>query len=86
VAVVGGGSTYTPELVDGLCDLEDRMVVDDLVLLDPSDVRRDVVGLQRGAEEIIANRAAALRAVGHGRVECDRAGSLNVGEAEGRVG
>jgi 6-phospho-beta-glucosidase len=44
VAVVGGGSTYTPELVDGLCDLEDRMVVDDLVLLDPSDVRRDVVG------------------------------------------
>ncbi len=44
MAVVGGGSTYTPELVDGLCDLEDRIVVDDLVLLDPSDVRRDVVG------------------------------------------
>jgi 6-phospho-beta-glucosidase len=44
VVVVGGGSTYTPELVDGLCDLEDRMVVDDLVLLDPSDLRRDVVG------------------------------------------
>ena len=44
MAVVGGGSTYTPELVDGLCDLEDRMVVDDLVLLDPSDMRRDVVG------------------------------------------
>jgi 6-phospho-beta-glucosidase len=44
VAVVGGGSTYTPELVDGLCDLEDRMVVDDLVLLDPSEVRREVVG------------------------------------------
>ncbi|MGD0746218.1 MAG: 6-phospho-beta-glucosidase [Acidimicrobiales bacterium] len=44
VAVVGGGSTYTPELVDGLCDLEDRIVVDDLVLLDPSDVRREVVG------------------------------------------
>jgi 6-phospho-beta-glucosidase len=44
VVVVGGGSTYTPELVDGLCDLEDRMVVDDLVLLDPSAVRREVVG------------------------------------------
>ncbi len=44
VVVVGGGSTYTPELVDGLCDLEDRLVVDDLVLLDPSDLRRDVVG------------------------------------------
>ncbi len=44
MAVVGGGSTYTPELVDGLCDLEDRIVVDDLVLLDPSDTRREVVG------------------------------------------
>jgi 6-phospho-beta-glucosidase len=44
VAVVGGGSTYTPELVDGLCDHEHRMVVDDLVLLDPSEERRQVVG------------------------------------------
>jgi 6-phospho-beta-glucosidase len=44
VAVVGGGSTYTPELVDGLCDHEDRMVVDDLVLLDPSEERREAVG------------------------------------------
>ena len=44
MAVVGGGSTYTPELVDGLCDLEERMVVDDLVLLDPNELRRDVVG------------------------------------------
>ncbi len=41
---MGGGSTYTPELVDGLCDLEDRIVVDDLVLLDPSAHRREVVG------------------------------------------
>ena len=44
MAVVGGGSTYTPELVDGLCDVEERMVVDDLVLLDPNELRRDVVG------------------------------------------
>ena len=44
VVVVGGGSTYTPELVDGLCDVEERMVVDDLVLLDPSEERRQVVG------------------------------------------
>ncbi|HUC05889.1 MAG TPA: hypothetical protein VL961_10860 [Acidimicrobiales bacterium] len=44
VAVVGGGSTYTPELVDGLCDHEDRMVVDELVLLDPSEERRRAVG------------------------------------------
>ncbi|MGP0031754.1 MAG: 6-phospho-beta-glucosidase [Acidimicrobiales bacterium] len=44
VAVVGGGSTYTPELVDGLCDHEDRLAVDDLVLLDPSEERREAVG------------------------------------------
>jgi 6-phospho-beta-glucosidase len=44
VAVVGGGSTYTPEWVDGLCDHEDRMVVDDLVLLDPDEERRQAVG------------------------------------------
>jgi 6-phospho-beta-glucosidase len=31
-------------LVDGLCDYEDRMVVDDLVLLDPDEHRRQVVG------------------------------------------
>ena len=53
VAVVGGGSTYTPELVDGLCDHEDRMVVDDLVLLDPSDLRREAVG---GLSERILRR------------------------------
>ena len=44
MAVVGGGSTYTPELVDGLCDMEDRITVDDLVLLDPSETRREIVG------------------------------------------
>ena len=38
------GARTRPELVDGLCDVEDRMVVDDLVLLDPSDLRREVVG------------------------------------------
>jgi 6-phospho-beta-glucosidase len=53
VAVVGGGSTYTPELVDGLCDHEDRLVVDDLVLLDPSEERRQVVG---GLSERILRR------------------------------
>ena len=44
MAVVGGGSTYTPELVDSLCDHEDRMVVDELVLLDPDSDRLEAVG------------------------------------------
>ena len=44
MTVIGGGSTYTPELVDSLCDHEDRMVVDELVLLDPDRDRLEVVG------------------------------------------
>jgi len=43
VVVVGGGSTYTPELVDSLCAHEDRLVVDELVLLDPDAERLEVV-------------------------------------------
>jgi 6-phospho-beta-glucosidase len=40
VAVVGGGSTYTPELVSGLS----RLDVSDFVLMDVSAERREVVG------------------------------------------
>lgn len=44
IAVVGGGSTYTPELVEGLCDHHDRLPVDELVLLDPDAERLSTVG------------------------------------------
>jgi 6-phospho-beta-glucosidase len=44
VAVVGGGSTYTPELVEGLMDHQDRLSVDELVLLDPDAERLEAVG------------------------------------------
>lgn len=44
VTVVGGGSTYTPELVDSLCDHQDRISVDELVLLDPDTDRLEAVG------------------------------------------
>ena len=40
IAVVGGGSTYTPELVSGLS----RLAVDDFVLQDIDPERREVVG------------------------------------------
>jgi 6-phospho-beta-glucosidase len=43
VAVVGGGSTYTPELLESLCDHADRIVVDELVLLDPAHERLAIV-------------------------------------------
>jgi 6-phospho-beta-glucosidase len=44
LAVVGGGSTYTPELVDGLARLADAVKVTELVLVDPDQSRLDVVG------------------------------------------
>jgi 6-phospho-beta-glucosidase len=40
IAVIGGGSTYTPELVSGLA----RLAVDDFVLHDIDAERREVVG------------------------------------------
>jgi 6-phospho-beta-glucosidase len=44
LAVVGGGSTYTPELVDGLARMRDVLPVDELVLVDPSEERLSLVG------------------------------------------
>jgi 6-phospho-beta-glucosidase len=44
VAVVGGGSTYTPELVSGLSRERDRIEIGELVLQDIDPQRRDVVG------------------------------------------
>jgi 6-phospho-beta-glucosidase len=43
VTVVGGASTYTPELVDGVARLRDVLPVDTLVLADPAAERLDVV-------------------------------------------
>jgi 6-phospho-beta-glucosidase len=44
IAVVGGGSTYTPELVSGLSRERDRIDVRELVLHDIDEERREVVG------------------------------------------
>jgi 6-phospho-beta-glucosidase len=44
VTVVGGGSTYTPELVDGIARLREVLPVDTLVLADPAADRLEVVG------------------------------------------
>jgi 6-phospho-beta-glucosidase len=44
LAVVGGGSTYTPELADGLARLADNIKITELVLVDPDQARLDLVG------------------------------------------
>ncbi|MEV0289508.1 6-phospho-beta-glucosidase [Kribbella sp. NPDC050820] len=44
LTVVGGGSTYTPELVDGFARLRDSLPVTELVLVDPAADRLELVG------------------------------------------
>src|SRR5688572_23831894 len=44
VTVVGGGSTYTPELVDGFVRRANRLPIDELVLLDTDPDRLEIVG------------------------------------------
>ncbi|HEX4063024.1 MAG TPA: 6-phospho-beta-glucosidase [Streptosporangiaceae bacterium] len=56
VAVIGGGSTYTPELVDGLGRLAGQVDITELMLVDPDEGRLSVVG---------PFSARILRALGH---------------------
>ncbi|WP_093800813.1 6-phospho-beta-glucosidase [Streptomyces sp. Wb2n-11] len=44
LAVVGGGSTYTPELIDGFARLHGTLPVEELVLIDPAADRLGLVG------------------------------------------
>jgi 6-phospho-beta-glucosidase len=44
LAVVGGGSTYTPELVDGFARLAGELPVTELALVDPAGERLEVIG------------------------------------------
>jgi len=44
LAIIGGGSTYTPELVDGFARLRDQLPVEQLALVDPDQERLDAVG------------------------------------------
>jgi 6-phospho-beta-glucosidase len=44
IAVIGGGSTYTPELVDGMARLAGQVNLSELMLVDPDEGRLSVVG------------------------------------------
>ena len=52
LAVVGGGSTYTPELVDRMARLRDVLPLEELVLVDPDAHRLELVG--RFSQRIMA--------------------------------
>ena len=71
VAVIGGGSSYTPELVSGFLDRVDSFPLDELWLMDVAPERLDVVGgfaqrmvVARGAPftvHLTTDRRAAVR-------------------------
>ena len=44
IAVIGGGSTYTPELIDGFIQNEPDLQVDEIALFDIDEARLNVVG------------------------------------------
>jgi 6-phospho-beta-glucosidase len=44
LTVVGGGSTYTPELIDGIAGRRSTLDVDEIVLVDPDEHRLGIVG------------------------------------------
>ncbi|MCG6497422.1 6-phospho-beta-glucosidase [Kitasatospora sp. A2-31] len=43
LAIVGGGSTYTPELIDGFARLRDTLPIGELVLVDPAADRLELI-------------------------------------------
>lgn len=44
LTIIGGGSTYTPELIDGFARLRDVLPLEQVALVDPSTERLDAVG------------------------------------------
>lgn len=44
LAIVGGGSTYTPELIDGFARLREVLPLEEIVLVDPDTHRLELVG------------------------------------------
>src|SRR5437763_1389393 len=60
LAVIGGGSTYTPELVAGLARERDRLDLRELVLQDIDPERREVVGGLAGGLLDAGHRAVGL--------------------------
>lgn len=78
IAVIGGGSTYTPELIEGLAERAPRLGLAEICLHDIDQVRLDVVGGLAG--RILARRgfAGTLSATTDRRRAIDGAGFVLV--------
>ena len=44
IAIIGSGSTYTPELIEGLINRKDSLPLDELYLMDIDERKRNIVG------------------------------------------
>lgn len=66
LAVVGGGSTYAPELVDGLIRMRDLLPLAELALCDPAEERLAILAgltqriLDRGGHSARLTQTARL--------------------------
>jgi 6-phospho-beta-glucosidase len=74
--VVGGGSTYTPELIDGFARLSDELPVTEIALIDPDGSRLDVVAGM--ARRMLAHAGHPARIVATSSVEEGVAGARAV--------
>ena len=61
VAVIGGGSTYTPELINGFLARRETFPVDELWLMDISQERLDIVG--RFAQRMVESKGAPFKVI-----------------------
>ncbi|MFI7640741.1 6-phospho-beta-glucosidase [Nonomuraea sp. NPDC049400] len=76
LAVVGGGSTYTPELVDGFARLRDELPVTEIALIDPDAARLELVaGVSR---RMLAHAGHPARVLATSSVEEGVAGARAV--------
>ncbi|MEV0237277.1 6-phospho-beta-glucosidase [Nonomuraea sp. NPDC050786] len=76
IAVVGGGSTYTPELVDGFARLRDELPVTEIALIDPDATRLELVaGVSR---RMLAHAGHPARVLATSSVEEGVAGAVAV--------
>lgn len=61
IAVVGGGSTYTPELIDGLVNIEKELNITEVVLLDIKKGEEKLNILTDFAKRLLKNHKSEIR-------------------------
>ncbi|MEV8635165.1 6-phospho-beta-glucosidase [Streptosporangium sp. NPDC051023] len=73
LTVVGGGSTYTPELIDGFARLRDELPITEIALVDPDPTRLELVAGM--ARRMLAHAGHPARVVATASVEEGVAGA-----------